>query len=398
MGAEITQPVIWEGVLGEMGSYNATPDLNVPEDFLQKVNASDDDPLFVTVEVESGWSKSKRNWKPEHLQTVVDKVMKSRMSGNLGHPLLDEKAYEREFPKPQVVWAAASTRKVGDKVVAKIKGYVLKSAEAREYLKLGLIDGVSIFGNSRMKPVPGGYEVIDFDPETIDFARLGRAGMTSRVVALTAEQAPRGGEVEAKDIAALQPDEIKTHAPLVYAAIQDEAKTELEAKVGEQTTAIAALQPEVDLFTEIKKLLKLSDGENPVEKLATLIENIEEAGKSEIKSFVNELIGKKFKTDRAKSIVRRLIGEMESKYEGPLTDELKTKIENDFNKVIEDDKDVTALVGEMAAFNDDDGGGNGGGASLGGRSRAGNSRGRNGNEEGVVRKTDNLTVRKRVLS
>jgi hypothetical protein len=170
---EITEQVEFEGLIAEMGAYDTStrPDLKIPEDFLTTVRTNDDDPMFVTVEVEAGWSRSKRHWKPEHLRQVVEKVNKERMAGNLGHPLLDKAAHEGGFPIPQVAWAVATME--GNKAV--FKGYVLKTAQARELLKLGLIDGVSIFGDSRMKPVQGGYEVLTFDPETIDFARKGRS-------------------------------------------------------------------------------------------------------------------------------------------------------------------------------------------------------------------------------
>jgi hypothetical protein len=396
---EITELVEVEGRIAEMGTYDTStrPGLKIPDDFLSTVTSGDDDPMFVTVEVESGWSRSKRNWKPEHLRATVDKVNRERMAGNLGHPLLDKQAHEGGFPIPQVAWAVATME--GNKAV--FKGYVLKKAEARELLRLGLIDGVSIFGDARMKPVQGGYEVLTFDPETIDFARKGRSGMKSRIVSLTGEQATeRGNTVDAKDIAALSEDGIRTHAPLLVREIERKAVEPVEQKVGEQVALVASLQPEVDVLVEIKKLLKLQDGENPVDKLATFIEQVEEAGKSEIKAFVNTLVEKKVKSTRGQALLRRLIGEMEKGYEGELDDDLKKKITDDFNAAIETDKDFVKMVGEMRSdesSEEENGTGSGGGRTLGGRSRAGSARGRNDSENGVVRQNDNLTVRKVTL-
>lgn len=391
---EITEQTIWEGTIAEMGPLDSSthPELSIPEGFLNQVKASDNDPLFVTVEIEAGMSKSKRKWKPEHLKLVVDKVNKDRMAGNLGHPLLDPQVYERGFPDPQVVWVVG---KMTGTNTAAFKGYVLKSGKSRELLEMGLIDGVSIFGDSRMKPIQGGYEVLDFNPETIDFARKGRSGMKSRVVSLTGEQSTeRGGTVEARDIAALSVDEIKTHAPLVHKAIQDEALAPLTAKVGEMEAMVGTLQPDADLLAEIKKLLKLTDGENPLEKVTNLIQKIEDSASAEIKDFVKSLISKKVKTERGQALVGRLIGEMHSEYEGPLTEELKKQIETDFTSKIEGDEDIKTLVGEMAPFNDDNSGSGSGGSHVGGRSRAGAGRGRGEPADGVVRRTDNLVVRK----
>lgn len=395
---EINELAVWEGTIAEMGPYDTTTkhDLQVPSEFLERVRKSDSDPMFVTVEIEAGISKSKRIWKSSHLQQVVDKVNKERMSGNLGHPLLDQKKWESEFPEPQVVWTTA--KMVGTNTAA-FKGYILKSAKAREYLEMGLIDGVSVFGDSGMRPTPNGYEIVRFDPETIDFARKGRSGMTSRIVSLTGEQeTSRGGAVEPKDVAALSPDEIKNHAPLVYKAIQDEAVTPLNTKIGEMETAVGTLQPQVDILGEIKKLLKLQDGDNPVEKITSLITQIEEAGSAEVKAFVASLVEKKVKTERGRKLVARLIGEMHTAYDGPLDDETKKKIEADFTAKVEEDDDIKELIGEMAPFNEgnEDGNKNGGqgGTGLGGRSRAGSTRGRTDGENGIVKQNENITVRK----
>lgn len=403
---EIEEAVVWEGTIAEMGPLDTStrPNLTIPPDFMEVITANDDDPMFVTVEVEAGWSRSKRNWKPEHLRKVVDKVKKDRMAGNLGHPLLDHKSYESSFPLPQVAWCSATME--GNKAV--FKGYVLKKAEARELLKLGLIDGVSIFGDSKMRPVQGGYDVISFEPETIDFARKGRSGMTSRVVSLTGEQAPgRGENVDAKDITAISEDELRTHAPLLVREIERKAVEPVETKIGEQATLIADLQPEVDILGEIKKLLKLQDGENPVEKLAKFIETVEEAGKADIKAFVNTLVEKKVKSTRGQALLRRLVGEMESEFDGALTDDMKKEITTAFDAKIESDEDIKVLVGEMSGHvedDDDDDGDEGenhrgrGGSNLGGRSRAGAGRGRgNGGKDGIVKQNDRITVKRVVF-
>lgn len=379
---EIHEKIAEDGFVqrvSEMGTAEAVPDLPVPADFMASL--SDDDPMFVTVEVEPGWSKSKRLWRAEHVRHAVDTVNKSRPGGNLGHPLIDPTKYASEFPEPQVVWVAAKTKDVGGKLVGQFKGYVLKSAKAREYLKLGLIDGVSWFGDSKMKPVQGGYEVLDFNLETIDFARKGRSGMSSRVLALTGEQSTQneGGKVEPKDVAALAPEEIKTHAPLVYKAIQDEVAEPLNSKIGEQTVALEAAKPEIDTVAKLKELLKAEDGENVLEKVTNLMERIEDASKSEIRAFVNDLIGKKVKTERGRNLVARLVGEMADDYDGTLDDDLKKKIEEDFNTKVDGDDVVKSLIGEMADWTDDDKGKGSttGGSSLGGRSQSGASRGRN---------------------
>jgi len=396
------------GRIGEMGSLESMTDdgLTVPAEFLEKVKSADDDPMFITVEVESGMSRSKLNWLPEHVKQVVDMVNKDRMAGNLGHPLIEKEAYERDFPEPHVVWVAAKMREAGGQAVGKFKGYVLKGAKAREYLKLGLIDGVSWFGNTTMRPRrEGGYDVVKFEPETLDFARKGRSGMNTRVLSLAGEMASKGGlQVEPREIAALSPAEVKEHAPLVFKAIQDEGKTELETKVGEQTAEIAALEPEVEITKKVRELLGLAEGENPIEKLSNMIEKLEEGATSEIKTFVKGLVEKKVKTQRGQALLSRMLGEMHTEYaDKPLTDDLKKEIEDAFEKKIEDDQDIKVLVGEMGGWAETEGAGEtrerGSGTVLGGQSRAGRAR-REGNlsDAAGTRRHGSVTITKRKLS
>lgn len=397
LNGEISEKTVWEGTIAEMGPLDTSthPELTVPSDFLNTIKQSDENPLFVTVEVKAGKSRNKRIWKPEHLRKVVDKVNRERMAGNLGHPLLDPKSYEKDFPLPQVAWCSATMN--GDRAV--FKGYVLKRAEARELLTLGLIDGVSIFGDSRMKPVQDGYEVISFEPETIDFARKGRSGMESRVVSLTGEHATgRGDTVEPKDIAALSADELRTHAPLLVEHIERTATEPLNAKIGEMEGAVASLQPEVDVLGEIKKLLKLTDGENPVEKLSNLLAQIEDAASADIKGYIKEVVARKIKSTRGQNLVHRLLGEMHTEYAGrELDDDLRGEIKTAIEEKIKADEDITALVGEMAGHVDDEEGATHGGANLGGRSRAGAGRGRNEAGDGVVKRTENIVVKRVTL-
>jgi hypothetical protein len=399
--AEIMQAIYEDGLsqhIAEMGPYDSlTLEIPVDDVRLQRIKKKDPEPMFVVVEVESGWSASKRLWKPERLLEAVEAVNRNKPVGNLGHPLLDPAKYDSDFPEPQVVWLGGAHTRKGDKLVAQFKGYVLPDAKARVLLENEAIDGVSMFGDSRMKPISGGYEVTSFSLETIDFARKGRSGMKSRIVALTGEQSTRGGnQVEAKDIAALSEDELRQHNPLLVREIERKSSETLETTIGEQTTTISALQPEVDILAEIKKLLKLSEGENVVEKVTNLLNQVEESARGEIKAFVQSLVEKKVKTPRGQAVVNRLIGEMHTSYDGELTPELKQQIETDFNSKIENDDDIKAVIGEMSST---EGGSEGeGGTSLGGRSRTGATRQSGDGGEGVVTKNENLVVRKTRVS
>jgi hypothetical protein len=383
--------------IAEMGSLDTlTLDVPVEAAKIAKIKERDPEAMFVIAEVESGWSGSKRNWTPTIVENAVKQINTKKPVGVLGHPLLkNDKAYETEFPDPQVVWLGGISTRQGNKVVARFKGYVLPGARARVLLENDAIDGVSWFGDTTLRPVKGGYEVVDFELESIDFARKGRSGMKSRIVTLTGEQESRGGTtVEPKDIAALDENELRTHAPLLVKEIERQATEPLNTKVGEMEAAVEAAKPELDILAKIKELMKLAEGENPIEKLQKLFAQIEETASKDVKDFIKSLVAKKVKDEKGQSIVNRMLGEMHSEYDGKtLDDALKTKIEEDFNSKVEADDDIKAVIGEMGG----DGGreviDGRGGAHLGGQSKPGEER-----MQGKTTETENITRRKRTLA
>jgi len=382
-------------VVGEM-SNDSTAVSSVPIDqkLLDRYMQLDPDPhecKFVTVEIKSGFSKSNRNWRPEILEAIAKQVNEQHPVGNKGH--IKKEDYESVYPEPQTVWLGAVCERKGNQAVLKVKGYNLPGSDIRNHLKFKAVNSVSVYGKSKMRPIPGGHEVLSFDLETIDWSRKNRSGMDAKVVALTSENQPQGGNtVEAKDIAALGEDELRTHAPLLVKEIERKATEPLDTKVGEMQGVIDASKPAVDTTEEIRKLLKLEEGDNVVEKVTALLSRIEDTAKSEIKDFIKELVGKKVKTERGQGLVLRLVGEMESEYDGPLNDELKKKITEDFDAKVEADEDVKAIIGEMGSSD----GPATGGAALGGRSRAGEDRGRVGaGENSKTRKVGTVTIESR---
>jgi hypothetical protein len=395
---EIHETICEDGisaVIAEMGPYeSSTIDIPINREKLDKIKARDQDPVFVTIEIEScsnSFSKSKRRWPARIIEKVSKQVNDKKPVGNLGH--LEEKQYDTHFPEPQVVWLGSTTRSRGNEMVMYAKGYVLPGAKARTYLENDAIDSVSLFGDSTLRPTKGGYEVVEFDLESIDFTRKGRGGMKSRIVSVTGEQASRGGNtVEPKDIAALDESEIRTHAPLLVKEIERQATEPIQTKIGEMTATAEAAKPELDILGEIRKLLKLSEGENPVEKLQALLAKVDEAATRGVKDFIKELVAKKVKNENAQNIVNRMIGEMHTEYtDKDFNDDLKKQIETDLDARIEGDEDIKAVIGEMAPVERERDQGRGG-ADLGGRSAPSDDRKNSATE------TDNFTRQKRVMS
>jgi hypothetical protein len=226
--------------------------------------------------------------------------------------------------------------------------------------------------------------------ESIDWSRKNRSGMRGRVVAVTSEMEGRK-EVEPKDIAALDEQELRTHAPLLVKEIEEKAKEPLTTKIGEMETAATATAPAVETVGTLREKLGLDENGNVVESVVELLEKVEGVARKEIRDYVDKAIEKLAgKNERAQRIVRRLVGEMESDYEGTLDDDMKAKIDADLTKAVEEDEDVKAVIGEMSSEEEIPTGGR----ALGGRSARPEGSPTPDNE-GIIKDTENLTVRKR---
>lgn len=390
-----------ECVISEMSSDPASSGSGVviPIDAAKvaAIKKRDENPQFITVAIESGWSRSKRHWTPAMLKSIANQINKKKPVGYKGHMKPEQIA--THFPDPQTVWLGATTVTQGDKTVLWVKGYNLPNSDIRNYIENEAVDSVSVFGESKMKAVQGGYEVIDFNLESIDWSRKGQSGMSAKVMAVTSEMETKGGNtVEPKDISALSEEELRTHAPLLVKEIERKATEPLNTQVGEMTTQVGALQPEADTLSKVKELLGLAEGENVIEKVTNLLASIEDASASEIKAYIKEAIAKRVKTERGQALVARLVGEMHSEYEGDFTDEMKAKIDSDLDEKIEGDEILKSVVGEMVTFQEKKEQGAGqGGSALGGRGKQRDTSGRD-DKNGVVSSNSQLTVRRRTLS
>lgn len=399
LNSEITLEVTSDDfgdVIAEMANEsNTAGTMDVPVDgsLMTRYLALDPDPhpaKFVTVEIKSGFSKSKRNWRPEILEGIARQVNEQHPVGNKGH--IKKEDYDSVYPEPQTVWLGATCARKGNQAVLRVKGYNLPNSDIRNHLQYNAVNGVSVYGKSKLRPIQGGHEVMEFDLETIDWSRKNRSGMAASVVAVTSENETLGGnKVDAKDIAALSEDELRAHAPLLVKEIERKATEPLDEKVGEMQKSVDAQAGDVETVGKIKELLKAEDGENVIDKVTTLVSKIEDSAKDEIKAFLRSLVEKKVKTERGQKLVLRLVGEMESEYEGPLDDAKKKEIEEAFNKAVEADEDVKSIIGEMQTDEKSSRGGTG----LGGRSRAGEDRGRTGaGESSKVRQQGSVTITK----
>lgn len=170
---------------------------------LAALTAGDEEPLFVTIEaVAETVSRNRRRYTAGVVRSIIEQVNERRPDGYAGH-LRDE---DRPFVAPQAetLWLGGVVQEIGGKLRGFVKGYVLPSAaERRDYLRRARAAGkrvaVSIYGTARglVDAVERVFEVVEFELESIDWARPGAEGIvTSGAWSLTSEQAGDGAGAE----------------------------------------------------------------------------------------------------------------------------------------------------------------------------------------------------------
>lgn len=153
------------------------PGVNIVE-----LTKGDTEPLQVIVEVPA--SKSKRGWqyKSQSLKDIVDTVMTRTLNGFLGHQKPED--VSNQFLPPVTHWVGA--KMVGES--AFFRGVIDSAApDLKRWIRSKRITQVSIFGSPKIERVGGETNVVGYAPLSIDWTPLDRAGMTTRIVAMTGE-------------------------------------------------------------------------------------------------------------------------------------------------------------------------------------------------------------------
>ncbi|NPV80736.1 MAG: hypothetical protein HPY52_10750 [Firmicutes bacterium] len=146
---------------------------------LAALKAGDPEPMEVVVEIPAGRSKRGWNYTPQALQRIVGEVMNQGLPGFLGHQKPED--VDHEFPVPVTHWVGALW-KDGK---AYFRGVIDKAAsDLKRWIKAKTVRTVSIFGIPKLEQTAGETRVIDYQPLSIDWTPLGRAGMQTAVVAV----------------------------------------------------------------------------------------------------------------------------------------------------------------------------------------------------------------------
>ena len=165
------------------------------------LKAGDPEPLETVVAVPA--TKSKRGWRytSESLKNIVDATMAQGLPGFLGHQKPEN--VESEFPTPVTHWVGAkfddnaevkdAKGEIVGKGIAYFRGVVDQAAnDLKRWIKAGTIKTVSIFGVPKLQQVGGETHVVGYQPLSIDWTPLGRAGMPTAIVALGEMDDPAG--------------------------------------------------------------------------------------------------------------------------------------------------------------------------------------------------------------
>lgn len=160
------------------------PSVNVEE--LMK---GDTDPLEVVVEIPASTSKRGWNYKGQSLQDIVTAVNSSTLNGFLGHQKPED--VSNQFLPPVTHWVGA--KMVGE--IAYFRGVVDAAAtDLKRWIRSGRIKQVSIFGRPKLQRSGRETNVVGYEPMSIDWTPLDRAGMNTRIVAMSGEMWDLDGE------------------------------------------------------------------------------------------------------------------------------------------------------------------------------------------------------------
>lgn len=160
------------------------PSVNV-----EALKKGDADPLEVVVEIPASTSKRGWNYKGQSLQDIVTAVNSVTLNGFLGHQKPED--VSNQFLPPVTHWVGA--KMVGE--IAYFRGVVDAAAtDLKRWIRSGRIKQVSIFGRPKIQRAGKEMNVVGYEPMSIDWTPLDRAGMQTRIVAMSGEMWDLEGE------------------------------------------------------------------------------------------------------------------------------------------------------------------------------------------------------------
>lgn len=338
---------------------------------VNELKKGDDDPLEVVVEIPA--SKSKRGWNytANSLKNIVDAVNTKTLNGFLGHQKPED--VSNQFLPPVTHWIGA--KMVGE--IAYFRGVVDAAAkDLKRWIKAGRIRQVSIFGIPKLQNAAGETNVVGYEPMSIDWTPLDRAGMNTRIVAMSGEMWDLEGEGPSREMdkkggKAMNPKEVLaalktmlTNRQLTVPMIAGEMGWKPEEVAADiDSKWLESLTTSADKLQKVEEALGVS-GEMDVVKVAEdaakALEAQETAGFEKI---VGEMMETKIQSDAVKKDIMNTetpIGKMWSYHQKAFSPDMtKEQIAGEMDSFLNDG----VVKGIISSYHTDSPAGIGSGAS-----------------------------------
>jgi hypothetical protein len=273
---------------------------------LEALKAGDPEPMEVVVEIPAGKSKRGWNYRPEALQAIVGEVMSQGLPGFLGHQRPED--VDHQFPIPVTHWVGAKWDPVAKK--AYFRGVIDKAAsDLKRWIKANVIRTVSIFGIPKLQQIAGETQVVDYQPLSIDWTPLGRAGMPTAVVAVGEmdEIINNNGGVKMnwKELTA-QLKQMLANKDVTLSQIVGEMGFTAQELAGEMKEIKEAIEAK-ETLSKVREALGVS-GEIDIIKVAEEAKKaLDEKTKAERERLIDEVIKEKVAGEMAQGLIKKML-------------------------------------------------------------------------------------------
>lgn len=283
---------------------------------LEALKAGDDSPLEVVVEVPAGKSKRGWNYTETSLKKIVDAVNTRTLAGYKGHQKPEDVGHQ--FVPPATHWVGA----LWQNGRAYFRGVVDKAeTDLKRWVKAGRINQVSIFGLPKLaRNAAGETEVVDYEPLSIDWTPLDRAGMPTRLVAVSGEMydalgnvtfageldGGEEGEMNWKELMAKLKEAIRSGEATVAQVFGEMGWTPTGIAGEMQTGDWANALKTPEALAKVKAALGVTGEMDPVARATEAKKALDAQATANHDKLVGEVLAEKVKAEKA----RPIIGEM----------------------------------------------------------------------------------------
>lgn len=301
---------------------------------LDTLKAGDQDPLEVVVEIPAGKSKRGWNYKPGALQSIVGEIMSQGLPGFLGHQKPED--VNNQFPQPVTHWIGAKWDPMSNK--AYFRGIIDKSAgDLKRWIRSNVIRTVSIFGIPKLQQTAGETQVIDYQPLSIDWTPLGRAGMQTKIAAIGEmdQILEKGGNSMGEE-----GNKSMTWKELVSGlknmlASKDVTLNQVVGEMGITTQELAGEMKDIKEALDAKEILgKVKEalgvtGEMDIVKVAGEAKKVmDEQAKAGHEKIIDDIIKEKVTGEMAQNLIKKMLHVADDATKEQITGEIDTLLKD----------------------------------------------------------------------